>query len=210
MKKCFLLACLILAGCGRSGSGDREVLSKLDAIKSELTAKRAEPVRWAFANKRDIDSAIFKWSHDQMEGIKKSEALPPEVEQKIQQYETLQAQFFAKEMELRGYGIQRPLRMGIREVPPPDEAYLALSNQVAAARAPIAAILERRNKQASQFRAQFSTENLIAEYAQGHFDLVVDSGDERMSRSAVLYRTNGAVLDLTDGIIKLFRNKTKP
>jgi len=39
---------------------------------------------------------------------------------------------------------------------------------------------------------------------------VVDSSDERMSRSAVLYRTNGEAQDITDGVIKLFREKSKP
>ena len=57
---------------------------------------------------------------------------------------------------------------------------------------------------------EFSTESLIAEYARGRFDLVVDSSDEHMSRSAVLYRTNSEVLDITDGVLKLFREKAKP
>jgi len=42
------------------------------------------------------------------------------------------------------------------------------------------------------------------------FDLVVDSSDEHLSRSAVLYRRTGEVLDLTDAIIKLFQEKPKP
>ena len=41
------------------------------------------------------------------------------------------------------------------------------------------------------------------------FDLVVDSSDERFSHSAVLYRTSGEVLDITEGIIKLFKERTK-
>jgi hypothetical protein len=51
---------------------------------------------------------------------------------------------------------------------------------------------------------------LIAEYVKDRFDLVVDSSDERYSRSAVLYRTTGEVLDITDAVIKLFKEKAKP
>jgi hypothetical protein len=54
---------------------------------------------------------------------------------------------------------------------------------VAAAKAPLADILERRSRQASQYRGQFSTESLIAEYAKDRFDLIVDSSDERMCSS---------------------------
>jgi hypothetical protein len=209
MKTYLLLAaCLILVGCDRQEQSNREVLSKLEAIKSELATKRGDPVRWAFANKREIDSAVFQWSRDKMEEFKKTEALPPETEQKIRQYEALQTQLMHKEMEARG--LRLPPRLGTLEVSAPDESYEVLSNRVAAAKAPLADILDRRSRQASQFRGQFSTESLIAEYVKDRFDLVVDSSDERMSRSAVLYRTNGEVLDITDGVIKLFREKVKP
>jgi hypothetical protein len=209
MKTYLLLAaCLILTGCGQQQQSNHEVLGKLEAIQKDLVTRRAEPVHWAFANKREIDSALFQWSRDKMEEVKKSEALPAETEQKIRQYEALQMQLTQKEMEARGF--QLPPRAGSLDASAPDETYAALSNRVAAARAPVADILERRSHQASQYRARFSTEKLIAEYAQGRFDLIVDSSDERMSRSAVLYRTNGEVLDITDGVIKLFTEKTKP
>ena len=209
MKTYLLLAAsLILVGCDRQGQSNREVLGKLETIKSELATKRGDAVRWAFANKREIDSAIFQWSRDKMEQVKKSEALAPEVEQKIRQYEALQTQLMRKEMEARG--IKLPPRSGALEVSVPDENYEAFSNRVAAAKAPLADILERRSRQALQYRGQFSTESLIAEYVKDRFDLVVDSSDERMSRSAVLYRTNGEVLDITDGVLKLFKEKVKP
>jgi len=209
MKAYFLMAaCLILVGCDRQEQSNREVLNKLEAIKSELTAKQGETVRWAFANKRQIDSAIFQWSRDKMEEARKSEALPAETEQKIKEYEALQSQLMRKEMEARG--IKLPPRAGSPEISVPDESYEALSNRVAAAKAPVAEIVERRSRQASQYRAQFSTESLVAEYVNGRFELIVDSSDEYMSHSALLYRTNGEVLDITDGVIKLFKEKTKP
>lgn len=209
MKTYLLLAAgLILVGCDRHGPGNREILGQLEALKSEVATTRRDAWQWAFANKRDIDSAIFQWSRDKMEEVKKSEALPPETEQKIRQYEALQSQLTRKEMEARG--MMLPPRAGIPDDSVPGETYEALSNRVAAAKAPLADILERRSRQGSQYRAQFSTESLIAEYAKDRFDLVVDSSDERMSRSAVLYRTNGEVLDITDGVIQLFKEKAKP
>jgi hypothetical protein len=214
MQKYLLLsACLFLVGCNRPAENNREVLGKLDAIKSELAAKRGDAVRWAFANKREIDSSIFQWTRDKMEEVKKSEGLPPETEQKISQYEALQSELTRKEMEGRGFMLPpRMVRPGVPapSVSAPDESYETLSNRVIAARAPIADILERRSHQSARYRNEFSTEGLIAEYAKDRFDLIVDSSDEHMSRSAVLYRTNGEVLDITDGVIKLFKGKAKP
>ncbi len=203
-------ACLILVGCGRREQSNAEILGKLEIIQSELT-KHGGAVRWAFANKSEIDSAIFKWSRDKMEEVKKSEALPPEMEQKIQQYEVLQSQLMRKEMEARGFKLPvRAVREGTPEVSVPDESYEVLSNRVAAAKAPLADILEQRKRQASQYRGQFSAEKLIAEYVKDRFDLVVDSSDERMSWSAVLYRTTGERMDITQAVIGLFKEKAKP
>lgn len=106
MKTSLLLAaCLVLVGCDRQEQSNREVLSKLEAIKGELATKQGDSVRWAFANKREIDSAIFQWSRDKMEDAKKSEALPPETEQRVREYEALQSQLMRKEMEARAFSI---------------------------------------------------------------------------------------------------------
>jgi len=213
MKTYLLLAiCLILVGCGRQVEMQREVLVKLESIKSELASKRGEAVRWAFANKREIDSAIFQWSRDKMEEVKKSEALPPEMEQKIRQYEALQSELSRRQMD----AMRMRMGMGIPPIPgapvtsTPDKDYGTLSNRVAEAKAPIADIIDRRNRRASEYRDQYSTDKLIAEYVKDRFDLVVDSSDEHFSRSSVLYRTNNEVMDITDGIIKLLKEKTKP
>ena len=181
----------------------------METIKSELAGKRADPVRWAFANKRDIDSAVSQWSRDKMEEVKRAEALSPEVEAKVRQYETMQAELVRKRMDTMGFMLPPPRALG-SEAPPADKDYVALSNRVAEAKAPIADILERRARQASQYRDQYSTDKLLAEYVKGRFDLVVDSSEERFSRSAVLYRTAGDVLDITDGVIKLLKEKVKP
>jgi hypothetical protein len=192
-----LTTCLILVGCSRQEESHRGVKSK-----------GGDAVHWAFANKREIDSAIIQWSRDKMEEVKKADALSPQIEEQIRQYEAMQTELMHKKMEARG--IRLPQRAGVPETPASNESYEALSNRVAEARAPIADIVDRRNRQATQYRGQYSTEKLIAEYVKDRFDLVVDSSDERFSRSAVLYRTTDEVLDITDGIIKLFKEKTKP
>ena len=170
MKTYLMLAtCLFLAGCGRQEQNQREVISKLNAITSELS-KSVAPVRWATANKSEITTFIYKCSRDKVEQIKMSDALPPETEAKFSEYE-------------------------------------ALSKRVTEAKTPIAAIVDRRERQAAQYREQFSIERLIAEYGKDRFDLVVDSSDERFSRSAVLYRKAGEGVDITEGIIALMKAK---
>jgi hypothetical protein len=198
-------ACLILAGCSWQKQNQREVLTQLEVIKSELARKRAETPRWAFANKHEINSAIFQWSHLRMEDIRKAEALAPEIEEKVRHYEALQGELTRKRMDLTRSRF--PAGPRTPEAPASDEDLQTLSNRVAEARAPIADIIDRRNREAAQIRGQYSVEKLVSEYARDRFDLVVDSSG--FSRSAVLYRTDSEVLDITDGVIELFRQKTK-
>ena len=197
----------VLVGCCQR-KNQREVLTQLEAIRSELASKRAETVRWAFANRLEIDYAVSQWSRVRMEDIKKAEALSPEVEEKIRQYDALESELLRKRMDLMRARL--PGRPGTPETAPSDGDFQTLSNRVAEARAPIAEIIDRRNRHAAQIREQYSAGKLISEYARDLFDLVVDSSDVRPPmRSVVLYRTNGEVLDITDGVIKLFKEKTK-
>jgi hypothetical protein len=207
MKTFLLLAtCLILAGCGRQDENQREVMAKLEEIKSQLAGKHAEPVRWAFARKSEIDTAIFQWSNKKIEEAKNAEPLPPDVNEKIRQYEALQAELSQKRMDVMRH--THPPGPGAPGGPEAGTDIESLTYRVAAAKLPIADIVDRRNRQASGFRDQYSTDKLVAEYAKDRFDLVVDSGFGGFSSSTVLYRTNAEVLDITDGVIKLFREKT--
>ena len=194
----------MLVGCAHRRENQREVLGKLEAIKVELASKQPEPARWAFANKREIESAILQWSSKQAEEARRAEGLPPDVEEKVKAYESLQSELNRKRYE--------PMRMGIPprfDVINTNADYILLSNKVVDARAPIAEILERRNQTATKYREQFAVEKLVAEYVGGRFDLVVDSSDAQFSRSPVLYRKSGEALDITDGVIKLLNEKTK-
>ena len=201
-----LVTCLMLVGCAHRKS-QQEVLGKLEAIKVELASKQPEPARWAFADKREIESAISQWSSKKIEDAKKSEALPSEVEEKVRQYEAWQSELMRKRME--SMRVSYPPGMGGYGSAITNSDYVALSNKVAEARAPIAAVLERRNHTAAQYRDQFAVEKLIAEYVKDRFDLVVDSSDMNFSRTPVLYRKSGEALDITDGVIKLFNEKNK-
>src|SRR5205823_2043894 len=94
-----LATSLLLVGCGREEANQPQGAGKLEALNGDLANKRADTVRWAFANKREIDMAVFHWSRDKMEAAKKTEALSPEIEEKIRQYEALQAQLMHKQMD---------------------------------------------------------------------------------------------------------------
>jgi hypothetical protein len=199
MKTYLLAACLILAGCSRQEAVQREARSEQAGV----------PVRWAFANRRDIDSAIFQWSRDKMEEVKKAETLSPEVQEQVRQYEALETELMHKRMDRMQIRMPLPPGQTASVTPATDKEYEALAQKVADAKAPITDILDRRSKQASQYQNQYTTEKLIAEYVKNRFDLIVDSSDERMSRPAVLYRSSGEALDITDGVIKLFKENVK-
>lgn len=202
MKTYLLLAtCLILVGCGRQEENHREVLGKLETIKSELATQRGAPVRWAFANKSQIETAIFLWSRDKMEAAKKTEALPPEIEEKILQYEVLQTELM--HMQAGTMRFRFPPRSPASETPATDKDYEALSKRVAEAKAPVAAIVERRSRQAAQYREQYSINPLIGEYVKDRYDLVVDSNEK------LLYRSAGEATDITEGVLAFFKEKTK-
>ncbi len=156
-------------------------------------------MRWVFANKREIETAIYQWGRDKMEEIKAAEGLSPEIEEKIRQYEALQTELLHKQIETRGFRL--PPRIGAPEAPATDKDVEALSQRVAEARAPIADIVERRSRQAARFRDQYPVDRLVAEYVKDRYDLVVDSNEK------VLYRSAGEVPDITEGIITFLRRK---
>jgi chromosome segregation ATPase len=204
MKTYLLLtSCFILAGCGRDTEQHQELLSELKAIKSELASKQGAPVRWAFANKREIDSAIFKWTREKMEEVKRAEALPPDMEEKVRQYEALQSELLRRQMETKGFRLPPRIGAGPAQAQATDKDLDALAERVKEAKAPVADIVERRNRQAAQFREQYPIERLVSEYAKEHYDLVVDSNER------VLYRSGADVPEITEGVIAYFREKTK-
>jgi hypothetical protein len=193
-------ACLGLPACNRQAESNHELLGKLDAISTQLS-KGAAPVRWATANKSEITTAIYQWSRDKMEQAKKSEALPADTEARVSQYETLRMQLLQVRMPPRLLPI--PYGAAPAEPSTADKEYEALSKKVAEAKAPVAAIIDRRERQAAEFRQQYSIERLVAEYVKDRYDLVIDSRDK------ALFQTAAETTDITDGVIALFKEKTR-
>lgn len=212
MKTFLLLAiCLALSGCDRHQENQREVIGKLDAIQAELS-KATAPVRWATAKRNEINTAIYVWSREKLEQLKKSENLSPEIQAQITEYEKLKAELQQKEIGLRTIPT-RTLRLapGVDPAltPPANPEIEALSKKVAQAKAPVASIVDRWERKAAEFRQEFTIDQLVAEYAKGRFDLVVDSSYESRFSPTVLYRTGGEVTDITQGVLALFNEKTK-
>ncbi|HXI70635.1 MAG TPA: hypothetical protein VNN22_09815 [Verrucomicrobiae bacterium] len=201
-----LITCLLLAGCGQNEGNNQEVLSKLDNLKSELAAHQSQPVRWATANKRSIEEAIYNWSRVKTEQSNNAEALTSKQKEDLQQYEVLQNQLARKSPGTRISPMTGlPANVGN---PEEEKEYEALSQKVEAAEILVHDILERRAQLETQYRAQYTPENLVAEYVKDRFDLVVDSSEASFNRSAVLYSHSGEALDITEGVIKLFKEKT--
>ena len=92
--------------------------------------------------------------------------------------------------------------------PASDKDFEAQSKKVEEAKAPIAAILNRRNEVSAQDNDRSSMEQLLAEYVKNRYDLVVDNSFQGMN-DKVLYRSNGEVPDITEGVVTFFKEKTK-
>jgi len=205
---------VILVGCERQEPQDREILINLEALKHELATNQATSPRWAVVRRNDIQFAIDRWSQDRIEAAKAVETLPPEQAEKLREYESLNNQLMRIGMP-RPYG--SPMHINPATGYPQSVAdtnqeaqYEALSIRVETARAPIASILARRDREAEQIRHQYTSDKLIAEYVGDRFDLVIDSSWISSMNSPILYQKNPEVVDITDGVLKLFQEKTRP
>lgn len=225
-----LAACLTFAVChGQEGQNQNDVLRRLDAIEKELK-KGPQQLRWATVDRLKISTAVFAWSQEKLAQSRTAEALPPETEAKVQEYETMRMELLYKDAGIRSIPTRPLRRPAVPTIPgvtsssaplppvpltpsiaprPPapaaetDNEYEALKKRVAAAKAPVAEIVERRERQAAQLRAQYTVESLAAEYAKDRYDVVVDS------REKVIYQNTGVAVDITEGILTLFKEKTK-
>ena len=106
----------------------------------------------------------------------------------------------------------RPMagRFDLSEPPPAateeDKAYQALARRVAEAKAPVAAILDRRTQVTMEYYAPAFLNRLIAEYAKDRYDLVLDSTPEKsLYRAAIETRE----IDITEAVIQFFRDREK-
>ena len=136
-----------------------------------------------------------------MDESRKAENFSPEIQEKLSRYNTLQGQLMSMRMPMPMM-VMRP-----GELPPEPTAeqkdYAALAKKVAEAKEPVAEIVDRRNREATQLREMYSVERLVSEYVKGRYDIVVDTDHK------VLYRASGEVPDITEGVLKFFRDKQK-
>lgn len=215
MKISFLLAlCLTVSIChGQEANNQSDILRRLEAVEKELK-KAQPPVRWATADKSKISTAIYVWTQEKLAQSRAAEALPPEIETKVNEYEKLRT-----ELMYRGSGIRaipsRPLRVSAGsafpvpqpQVAPPltesEKETEALAKRVAEAKAAVADIIERRERLAAQLRAQYTVENLTAEFAKDRYEVVVDT------REKVIFQSTDYAPDITEGVLALFKEKTK-
>lgn len=91
-----------------------------------------------------------------------------------------------------------------------EKEYAVLAKRVAEAKAPVAALIERRAQITGKYYGREFMEQLIAEYAKDRFDLVISS--DRMSSfdRPVLYRTPAEAPDITEALLQFFRKQEKP
>src|SRR5437764_10708304 len=82
-----------------------------------------------------------------------------------------------------------------------QKAYNELSEKAAEAKVPIADIIEQRDRERTQLNQKYSVEKIVAEYAKGKYDVVVESG---LGSRGVLYSASGDVVDITQGVIAYF------
>lgn len=216
MKKYFLFAaCLVLAGCGQQeAEHQRQIINKLDSLKSDLVAAGAintnpPPLRWACASKSDINTVIYQWIQSKTDEARAGEKLSPDVKVKVAEYEALLRQLTQMRISHPQLMMIRPVRAGqVPEEPTADQKeYNELAKKVEEAKTPVADIIDKRYRDSMQLNQKYSVENIVAEYAKGKYDVVVDSGFGGGSK--VLYSNSGDVVDITQSVIAYFKDKQK-
>ena len=106
----------------------------------------------------------------------------------------------------------RPMagRFDLSEPPPAateeDKAYQAMARRVAEAKAPVAAILDRRTQVTMEYYAPAFLNRLIADYAKDRYDILLDSTPEKsLYRAAIETRE----IDITEAVIQFFCDREK-
>ena len=233
-----LLTGLLAAGCHQE-SNQGELTARLKSLETEIAKMpRSAPVRWAIADREKIQSVLNAHAQAQSAALEKAEGVSPEIRAKLAEYETLNRELMEKwQLSLPTRFVPtrtlRPLpNLSDFTVPPvapaaapptipsPPEvsaeakAYAALGERVAAAKAPVAHIVDRRLKLFAKYHGHEFLEQLVSEYAKGRYDLVVEANGRTSSERSVLYNSAaGPPVDLTEEIIKSFREreqKSKP
>ena len=87
-----------------------------------------------------------------------------------------------------------------------DKAYQAMARRVAEAKAPVAAILDRRTQVTLEYYGPEFLNRLIADYAKDRYDIVLDSTPEKLLYRAAIETRE---IDITEAVIQFFRDREK-
>ncbi|HYG22989.1 MAG TPA: hypothetical protein VEH04_09420 [Verrucomicrobiae bacterium] len=172
-------------------------------------AAGAGSIRLAVASRERIESAINTWSIRQIQADIRSEVLEPEVAQHLERYEAINRELSRVR---RPYPPHFDPATGMPTRVPANTNltanYEELMAQQEKARLPIASVLERRQRASEEIRTRYTVNGLVAEYARDRFNVVADSSDRFSNHAGLLYQSSGEVIDITEGVLKLFQQKT--
>jgi hypothetical protein len=239
MKLPLLLALgLAVAGC-RQEAPHPEILTRLKALETELakrpapvrwaTADREKLSHALYAQGRKQLEEFMqteKVSPEQRAQIAAYEALnqqllikprPPSVPTPLPRAAPILPPLPPRELSARLPASVPPPTLPPAPTPPPtppaptvaEQEYAALAKRVSEAKAPVAALIERRAQITGKYYGREFMEQLIAEYAKDRFDLVVNSDRMSLYDRPLLYRTSAAAPDITEVLLQFFRDREK-
>ena len=167
------------------------------------------PIRLAVVDRSQLQMATSDWVRRRYEQEIAKEPITPAINAQLEKVSQLQDELRRLEQELIRRRVES-MRGGPPPLGPPpmdfrfDPQYQKLSEALAEARRPVAEIIDRRSRR--QTEMQYPLKELIAEYAKDRFDVVLD---RPFSEHSVLYRRAPDVVDITQGVLDLFRSKEK-
>lgn len=225
----FLLAISLVSA--RAAEGNPDVNARLKALEEKVARLSGQaPPRWATVDHDRLRKAIYALGREKLEAHKQAEKLTPEQAAQVENYELLNQQLlrmppFAPTFPPRSSALvplpptnltggQPPKPAPV--VPPPapassgpDKDRDQLVQRVAEAKAPIAAIVERRNQINTHYILGGFLEKLVADYAKSRFDLVVNAESRYSSERTILYRASVSAPDITDELLNLLRERER-
>ncbi len=228
----FLLATSLMSAAAAEGNSD--INARLKALEDQVARLAGQaPPRWATVDRDRLRTAIYALGREKLEAHKQTEKLTPEQAAEIEKYEQLNQQLLR--LPLRQFSL--PVRSAVlpplppanltggqaprlaAAVPPPTKAANEadaereeLALRVAEAKAPVAAIIDRRSQISMRYNTSDFLEKLVADYVKGRFDLVVNVDSRYSGDRTILYRASVNAPDITDELMLLLREReqTKP
>lgn len=209
MKQIFFgLFCLSLCGCGFTEKQRPESDGRLDALSKKLDViqaavqSRGVPVRWAYLNRARFTALTADWNRRKLEEAEQNENFAPEVREKLAEFDRLNEQL----RKMQQNAVQTRTS-GSAPVPPltSNPEFLELRSKVVELSNQLADVLKHRAQLQAHLR--YPLEALVAEYARGRYDLVLDNSQ---GAPYIVLHENVEVPDITEAIIRLLKQKDNP